>query len=102
MDDYDGDMTSWEKFGLWYGELKKGKDIDVALRKAKLNYLENADNKLSHPAYWAAFIPIGNMDSVVDSGFRSRFLWALIFIVVGVLGFLILWKKYLNKYRGRN
>lgn len=27
MDDYDGDMTSWEKFGLWYGELKKGLDV---------------------------------------------------------------------------
>ncbi len=27
MDDYVGDMSSWTKFGLWYGELKKGMDV---------------------------------------------------------------------------
>ncbi len=27
MDDYVGDMSSWTKFGLWYGELKKGIDV---------------------------------------------------------------------------
>lgn len=27
MDDYNGDMTSWNKFGNWYGSLKKGIDV---------------------------------------------------------------------------
>lgn len=27
MDDYNGDMTSWKSFGLWYGSLKKGIDV---------------------------------------------------------------------------
>ena len=27
MDDYDGDMTSWKNFGLWYGSLKRGIDV---------------------------------------------------------------------------
>jgi hypothetical protein len=33
MDDYDGDMTSWKKFGLWYAELKKGTDVLPEERK---------------------------------------------------------------------
>lgn len=27
MDDYEGDMTTWKNFGLWYGSLKKGIDV---------------------------------------------------------------------------
>ena len=27
MDDYEGDMTSWKSFGLWYASLKKGIDV---------------------------------------------------------------------------
>ena len=26
MDDYEGDMTSWKNFGMWYASLKKGND----------------------------------------------------------------------------
>ena len=27
MDDYEGDMTSWKSFGMWYASLKKGIDV---------------------------------------------------------------------------
>ena len=42
MDDYDGDMTSWEKFGLWYGKLKKG--IDVLPEERKVFFKEMIKN----------------------------------------------------------
>ena len=34
MDDYDGDMSSWKNFGLWYGSLKKGIDVLPDNKKA--------------------------------------------------------------------
>ena len=42
MDDYDGDMTSWKNFGLWYGSLKKG--IDVLPENKKMFFRELVSN----------------------------------------------------------
>ncbi|WEK34777.1 MAG: transglutaminase-like domain-containing protein [Candidatus Pseudobacter hemicellulosilyticus] len=36
MDDYEGDMRTWENFGRWYGSLKKGVDLLSPARKAVL------------------------------------------------------------------
>lgn len=38
MDDYEGDMTSWKNFGMWYGSLKKG--IDVLPESKKIFFRE--------------------------------------------------------------
>jgi CHAT domain-containing protein len=45
----------------FYKQLKAGKPKDEALRQAKLNYLQRATQKNSHPYFWAAFIPAGDM-----------------------------------------
>ncbi len=45
----------------FYKELQKGKRKDVALRQAKLNYLESVDPEYQHPYYWAGFIAMGDM-----------------------------------------
>jgi CHAT domain-containing protein len=50
-----------EKF---YIELKNGKSKSEALRAAKLFYLDNSTDISSHPALWAAFIQLGNPDSL--------------------------------------
>jgi CHAT domain-containing protein/tetratricopeptide (TPR) repeat protein len=44
--------------------LKDALPQDVALRKAKLDYLESADPLQAHPANWATFIVVGNHESV--------------------------------------
>ena len=38
MDDYEGDMTSWKNFGMWYASLKKG--IDVLPEDKKIFFRE--------------------------------------------------------------
>jgi hypothetical protein len=38
MEDYEGDMTSWKSFGMWYASLKKG--IDVLPEDKKLFFRE--------------------------------------------------------------
>jgi CHAT domain-containing protein len=45
----------------FYKHLKAGITKDEALRQAKLDYLKNATTQNSHPYFWAAFIPAGDM-----------------------------------------
>jgi len=42
MDDYNGDMTSWKSFGLWYGSLKRG--IDVLPEDKKIFFRDMVSN----------------------------------------------------------
>jgi CHAT domain-containing protein len=45
----------------FYKHLKAGMTKDEALRQAKLNYLKITSTQNSHPYFWAAFIPAGDM-----------------------------------------
>jgi CHAT domain-containing protein len=62
-----GDLSSAQIMTTFYEQLRDGRRIDVALRNAKLHYLETAHWKLAHPAYWAAFVPVGNTDPVIQN-----------------------------------
>ena len=49
----------------FYKNLKDGDPKDIALRKAKLAYIQkNKGNNRTHPLFWAAFVPMGNMQPV--------------------------------------
>ncbi|HKK74384.1 MAG TPA: CHAT domain-containing tetratricopeptide repeat protein [Saprospiraceae bacterium] len=48
----------------FYQQLKLGKDKDEALRQARLQYLSAHNGEYAHPFYWAAFVPIGDMEAV--------------------------------------
>ena len=69
---------------FFYEEIAAGKAKDEALRTAKLRYLEESDQLGSHPAYWAAFTPIGDMRpiSIDDSGKKW---WWLVICGLGLL-----------------
>ncbi len=61
-------MSMWEiedKSGvdiveMFYKNLKKGYSKSVALRKARIAYLQNADQLRSHPYFWSSLIIYGN------------------------------------------
>jgi CHAT domain-containing protein/Flp pilus assembly protein TadD len=56
------DFASSEIMQLFYEKLKSGNSKDAALRSAKLTYLNRRKgSNASHPLYWAAFIPVGDM-----------------------------------------
>lgn len=66
----------------FYKQLQNGNTTDDALYKAKNDYLLNAQNeKAAHPRYWAALIPIGNMQAVNQGGFG----WSWLLIGCGIL-----------------
>jgi CHAT domain-containing protein len=46
----------------FYEGLKKGQNKDEALRRAKLDFLKNADEVKANPFYWSGMIFVGGMD----------------------------------------
>lgn len=62
-------VNQQSKIGLidqFYEHLSLGNAKDVALRKAKLNYLKQADSPWSHPYHWAGMVVIGNPRPLKD------------------------------------
>jgi CHAT domain-containing protein len=61
-------MTQWSindaatpvLIGHFYDGLQQGKSKDEALQYAKIQYLTQAKGAAAHPAYWAAFVQMGN------------------------------------------
>ncbi len=53
------DNTSSEVMQFFYKHVKTGKDLDVALRLAKLDYLQSSDGILANPNNWAGFCVLG-------------------------------------------
>ena len=71
----------------FYSNLEDGDRKDFALRKAKIDFINN-NSRRAHPIYWAAYIPIGNME-VIAIGRDSYWYWYVLGIsILGVFGFL--------------
>ena len=78
----------------FYRNLSKGDTKSAALRKAKLDYLQNTEvPELKHPYYWAGFVVLG--DNAPLSGGNTMY-WILIGALL-FLGLLFISRKYLFK-----
>ena len=76
------DQSGQQLMDLFYQQLKLGLPKDEALRQAKLAYLETApDNARTHPKYWAAFVPTGNMEPI-----KTKSSWKWGFLAIGLAG----------------
>ena len=93
------DASTSEVMQRFYQELKAGRKKDEALRTAKLHFLENSDHGYfdSHPFYWAAFVPMGDMEPVDIKEKRSHtIIWIIVsLILLSVIGMLIRRRKKL-------
>ncbi len=58
------DKSTSELMRFFYRELRRGKDKDEALRLARQRFLKESSVKNSHPFFWAAFVPLGDMRGV--------------------------------------
>jgi CHAT domain-containing protein/tetratricopeptide (TPR) repeat protein len=74
---------------LFYQELAKGKNKAEALQTAKLSYIEMADDVAAQPAFWAAFIQIGNSQAIQIKSKVSSYSW-LWYSLAAVLLFLFI------------
>ncbi len=66
----------------FYYNLSKGEEKDVALRLAKLKYLEYATPTYANPYYWAAYEVMGDKSSIKSN--KTLYLM----IIVGIATFL--------------
>jgi len=78
----------------FHKQLKAGATKSEALRTARLNYLDSldiSDDRHAHPYYWAALIPVGNMEAIKGLEAGAGFGWkAILGVVVFLLGTYLL------------
>jgi CHAT domain-containing protein/tetratricopeptide (TPR) repeat protein len=81
------DFSSYTIMTNFYQNLKEGMNKPSALRQAKLDYIANADETLSHPFFWAGFEYFGAENSYVSHGLRwnQLIIWAGIVVLLTCL-----------------
>ena len=71
---------------LFYKYLTTGLPTDVALQKAKLEFIENASREKSMPCYWAGPVLVGKTDTIeLSKPFPWK--WIVLFAIVGGIVF---------------
>lgn len=88
---------------LFYKWLTKGLSTDVALQKAKLEFLQTSSKEKSLPYYWAAPVLVGKTD-VIGLSKPQSWKWIILFSGIGIAGvtFWALRKKYLQKQKSHS
>lgn len=91
------DGTSVMIMEHFYKYLKEGYPKDVALQKAKLDYLAQADNLKSNPFFWAGFVNIGNTDPFTPNELGNWYYWAIAAFLFLLL--VLVWLKIRRNLR---
>ena len=85
------DASSTQLMDNFYENLAKGNTKDMALQKAKVNFINtNKDTALSHPYYWSGFIISGNTN-VLTTNFQWQYLALGILMLIGLI--LVLFRE---------
>lgn len=78
----------------FYKNLKNGDPKDIALQKAKLDYLGNCPPQYSIPNEWGATVVIGNISPIdFRAWWEKPWVWGFLIFILGVFGFLFLRRK---------
>ena len=73
----------------FYRNLKSGQTKSIALRNAKLDYLDSTeDDNFKHPYYWAGFVLSGDTSAIISSDSYWYYIILALIVILGV-GFLI-------------
>lgn len=88
------DKSGRQIISQFYTNLKAGDSKSIALRKAKLSYLENHDLSSNSPYYWASHILIGDADNIEFTSEKDRF-WLVFAMVITFLCVVLLfvWRR---------
>jgi len=88
------DKSGTEIVELFYKNLKKGYPKSVALRKARVTFLKNADLLRSHPYFWSALVVYGNNTPLYHSNNRGITIITIVTILLLSIGFYFRKRKY--------
>jgi CHAT domain-containing protein len=87
------DRSGTEIVESFYRYLKKGATKSNALRKARIDYLKNADMLRSHPYFWSSLVVYGNNNPIYFSGKLA--------LIIGVIFLLMCAMLIMNYFRSR-
>ncbi len=77
----------------FYANLATGMDKAEALRQAKLEYIRNAKGKAAHPAFWSAFIQLGDSQPInIHNNNSNWYIWAILAAILLGLAAILLYK----------
>ncbi|GJM29769.1 MAG: hypothetical protein DHS20C17_24040 [Cyclobacteriaceae bacterium] len=92
------DNTTPEILEQFYKQIAKGKDVDQALRKAKLDYLSDNQGTMAHPALWAAMVVHGASGPITSNS--NLPIWAVsVLAVCGLVFWTIKKSNRFNKHQ---
>ena len=84
-------VSTYKLTELFYKYLSTGLPLDIALQKAKLEYIRNASGENLLPYYWAAPILVGKTDPIP---LQQKSPWKYVLAGIAVCGLLIVtWKR---------
>ncbi len=89
------EQSSTEIIALFYDHLSNEMDTDEALRKAKLDYLSQAQGRTQAPFYWSGLVLMGDTQPIPLSSGLSLWVWTAI-AAIGIVLLLILVKRRKN------
>jgi hypothetical protein len=77
----------------FYSNLKAGQTKDLALKNAKISYLETVEEEaLKHPYYWAGFIISGNTTALINTDYSLYWYWGIGLCLLVILFYRKKWK----------
>jgi CHAT domain-containing protein len=91
------DIQSTELMLGFYRQLIAGRSTESALRKAKLEFLEQASPSYQHPQYWAGYILVGNPDTFFLSRLYRLTIPVLLITLITVPGFIFMRRRMLRR-----
>ncbi|MEY8849340.1 CHAT domain-containing protein [Psychroserpens sp. XS_ASV72] len=95
------EKSSAEIIALFYKNISEGMAKDIALQKAKLDYISNAKGRTANPQYWAGLILIGDT-SPIDLNTSETNLWYWVLGCLLLLFLIILLSKTIYKKSHQN
>ncbi|MBT8230883.1 MAG: CHAT domain-containing protein [Bacteroidia bacterium] len=81
----------------FYTQLKKGKNLNEALRNAKLKFFKNAQGKTTHPYYWAGHFAVGNMKPLAPNWTQNLTIVGIFLLVVVLMSVMVLGRNKIGK-----
>lgn len=87
------DLATYRLTELFYKYLSAEMPVDIALQKAKLEFLKTASKQQTLPYYWAATVLVGKTDPIQYDRPSN---WTIPVLITGIAGLLLFagWRRY--------
>jgi len=79
------DRAGTEIVKLYYDYLKKGFSKSMALRKARTEFLKNADQLRSHPYFWSTLVVYGNNSALFSKSWKYYVAGIILLVIAAVV-----------------